>query len=172
MIEDEFDEYNVPSDKELTPVSEELTLPNWATPNNSSLAAYNAIQSIYKERLEYIRTHKKKAHFSKKYTYQINKSEVARAIGKNKPNAIFHTVEYAESLTKEFIDKNEALLLAKNKSTASGNSGLNQKTKSDLVADLKKRDRYKEIAESRADEILDLTLSRLSLDTKIQLGLI
>ena len=147
-------------------------LPDWVSDSNSSLAAYHAIQSLYKEKMLYIRLHSKKSHFTKKGSYQISKSEVARAAGLAKPNAIFHSVDYASKLTKELNDKNARLVASKEKALLTGSSSIKDLSKKELQSKLRGRDRYKEIAELKADEILDLTLERLPLNIKKQLHLI
>ena len=147
-------------------------LPKWVSDKNSSLAAYRAIRALYKEKMSYIRLHRKKSHYAKKGVYQISKSEVARKAGKAKPNALFHSVDYADHLTKELADKNQALLEAKNKALENRGSSLQALTKAELKSKLKGRERYKELAELKADEALSLALERLPFDVKRRLKLI
>ena len=148
------------------------SLPDWVSNSNSSLAAYQAIQSLYKEKMQYIRGHSKKSHYTKKGSYHISKSEVARAAGLAKPNAIFHSVDYASKLTKELNDKNALLVASKEKALLSRSSSIKDLSKKELQSELRGRDRYKEISELKADEIVDLTLKRLPLDVKRQLNLV
>lgn len=147
-------------------------LPDWVSDSNSSLAAYKAIQSLYKEKMRYIRSHSKKLHFTKKGSYHISKSNVARAAGLAKPNAIFHSVDYASELTKELNDKNALLAALKEKALLARSSSIKNLSKKELQSELRGRYRYKEIAELKADEVLDLTLERLPLSVKSQLHLI
>jgi len=175
MIEDEyfaqFDEGNNIYNKTKSSTNK---LPNWVSDKNSSLSAFNVIQSIFKERMNYIRRHKKKSHFSKKSTYHISKSEVARAVGIKKPNSLFNSVSvtYSGQLTNEINEKNKILLIAKDKAISQIKTGLNQKSKQDLISEVRGKNIYKNIAESRADELLELALEKMPLDTKRRLGLI
>lgn len=151
---------------------EKSLLPNWVSDSNSSLAAYQAIGSLYKEKIRYIRLHNKKSHYTKKSSYQISKSEVARAAGLAKPNAIFHSVDYAVNLTKELNDKNSLLAASKEKALRTRSSSIKDLSKKELQSELRGRERYKEIAELKADEVLALTLERLPPSVKKQLHLI
>ncbi len=162
---DQFDDDNSDS-------SELKKLPDWVSDANSSLAAYEAIQSLYKEKLRYIRNHSKKSHYTKKNSYLMSKSEVARAAGLTKPNAIFHSVDYAPALTKEFNSKNALLAASKEKALRSRSNSIKDLSKKELQSELRGRDRYKEISELKADEVLDLTLERLPMSVKKQLHLI
>jgi hypothetical protein len=152
-------------------VSKRDSLPDWVSDSNSSLAAYQAIQSLYKEKMQYIRSHSKKSHYTKKSSYHISKSKVARAAGLAKPNAIFHSVDYASKLTKELNDKNALLLASKEKALLSRSSSRKNMSRKELETELRARDRYKEISELKVDEIVDLTLKRLPLAVKRQLHL-
>ena len=96
---------------------------------------------------------------------------MARAAGLAKPNAIFHSVDYASKLTKELNDKNALLVASKEKILLSRSSSIKDLSKKELQSELRGRDRYKEISELKADEIVDLTLKRLPLDVKRQLYL-
>lgn len=155
-----------------TNASEQNLLPEWVSNSNSSLAAYRAIQSQYKEKMQYIRQHRKKSHYTKKSNYQISKSEIARAAGLAKPNAIFHSVDYASNLTKEFNEKTALLEASKEKALRSRSGSIKDLSKKELMSELRGRERYKEIAELKADEVLALTLKRLPLSVKKQLHLI
>ena len=166
---DYFDQFD--DESEDSSVNEPDFLPNWVSGANSSLAAYQAIQSLYKEKMRYIRQHSKKSHYSKKGTYQISKSEVARAAGLRKPNAIFHSVDYAGSLTSELNNKNTLLSSSKEVALSRQSNSIKDLSKNELLSKLRGRNRFKEIAESRADEILTLTLERLPLTMKKQLHL-
>ncbi len=146
--------------------------PNWVSDSNSSGAAYEAIQSLYQQKLRYIRLHSKKTDFIKKYTYEISKSEVARVAGV-KMQAIFHSVNYAEALQKELAEKNDKLLKTKDAKLASRYAGEKGKTKDELiqkVRELKARDKL--ISKTTTDEVLELTLQRLPLDVRRNLKLV
>lgn len=151
--------------------NQQVELPDWVSDSNSSLAAYKAIQAFYKEKVRYIRSHNKKSHYTKKSSYHISKSDVARAAGLAKPNAIFHSVQYAANLTKELDDKNMLLAASKEKALRSRSSSIKNLSKKELLSELRGRERYKEIAELKADVIVDLTLERLPLRIKKQLHL-
>lgn len=167
---DYFDQFDVDSFNKTKRKPE--ALPQWVSDKNSSLAAYRAIQMLYKEKMGFIRLHRKKSHYTKKGDYQISKSEVARKAGKAKPNALFHSVDYAEYLTKALKDKNQALLEAKNKALEGRSSNNQALTKDELTSKLRGRERYKELAELKADEVLSLALERLPFDVKKQLKLL
>lgn len=164
---EQFDDDNSDSS-----ASEQKQLPDWVSDANSSLAAYEAIQSLYKEKMRYIRNHNKKSHYTKKGSYLISKSEVARAAGLDKPNAIFHSVDYAPELTKEFNVKNALLAASKEKALRSRSHSIKDLSKKELQSEIRGRDRYKEISELKADEVLALTLEHLPVSVKKQLHLI
>jgi hypothetical protein len=164
---DQFEDESLSNDKNK---SEKLS--DWVSDRNSSLAAYLAIQSLFKVKMSYIRSHRKKSHYVKKGEYQISKSEVARAAGKDKPNALFHSVDYAPHLTKEFDTKNRLLQVAKEKTLENSSHSLKDLSKSELQSKVKGRDRYKELAKLKADEIVDLALERMPLNVRKQLHLI
>lgn len=166
---DYFEQFD--DESEDSSISEPAVLPDWVSDANSSLAAYQAIQSLYKEKMRYIRQHSKKSHYTEKGSYQISKSEVARAAGLHKPNAIFHSVNYADSLTSELNDKNTLLLSSKEVSLSRKSNSIKDLPKNELLSKLRGRDRFKEIAECKADEIVTLTLERLPLTVKKQLHL-
>lgn len=167
---DYFNQFD--DESEENSVNEPDLLPNWVSDANSSLAAYQAIQSLYKEKMRYIRQHSKESHYKNKGTYHISKSEVARAAGLKKPNAIFHSVYYSDSLTSELNDKNKLLLSSKEIALSRKSNSIKDLSKNELLSKIRGRDRYKEIAESKADEILTLTLEKLPLTVKKQLHLI
>lgn len=169
-MSDYFDEF-IDKD-ELEPSSEQASRPAWVTNKNSSEAAYEAIQSLYNEKLRYIRNHSKKVNFIKKGNYEISKSEVAKVVGV-KMQAIFHSVNYAEFLKKELDEANEKLHKAKDAKLAKQYSGNKAKTKDELiksVRELKARD--EQISATTTDEVLKLTLERLPLDVKRKLKLV
>lgn len=146
--------------------------PNWVSDSNSSGAAYEAIQSLYQQKLRYIRQHSKKTDFIKKSTYEISKSEVARLVGV-KMQAIFHSVNYASALQKELAEKNDKLLKSMDSKLASRYSGEKGKTKDELiqkVRELKARDKL--LSKTTTDVVLELTLQRIPLDVKRNLKLV
>ena len=132
-----------------------------------------AIQTLYKKKLEYISKHSKKEHFNRKSTYQISKSAVARFIGKSKPNAIFHTVDYAVHLTSELQEKNEALFKSYQKAIRVNKKGKQGYTKQKLVRVLQETEQeLKVISEQTLEEVLERSIERLSMPVRRQLGLI
>lgn len=162
-----FDQFD--DESENSTVIEPDLLPDWVSDTNSSLAAYQAIQSLYKQKMRYIRLHSKESHYKNKGAYHIFKSDVARAAGLRKPNAIFHSVDYAGSLTIELDNKNILLASAKEVALSRKSNSIKDLSKNELLSKLRGRNRFKEIAESKADEIVTLTLERLPLTVKKQL---
>lgn len=146
--------------------------PNWVSDSNSSGAAYEAIQSLYQQKLRYIRQHSKKTDFIKKSTYEISKSEVARVVGA-KMQAIFHSVNYASALKKELAEKNDKLLKSKESKLASRYSGEKGKTKDELIQKVRKLNaKDKLISKTTTDKVFELTLEKLPLDVKRNLKLV
>lgn len=146
--------------------------PNWVSDSNSSGAAYEAIQSLYQQKLRYIRQHSQKKDFKNKSTYDISNSEVARVVGVTM-QSIFHSVNYAKELEDELADKNDRLLKSKESKLANRYAGEKGKTKDELiqkVRELKARDKL--ISKTTTDEVLELTLQRLPLDVKRNLKLV
>lgn len=146
--------------------------PHWVSNSNSSGAAYEAIQMLYQQKLRYIHQHSKKTDFIKKSTYEISKTEVARVVGKSM-QPLFNSVNYAKELLDEFNDKNEKLLKSKESKLASRSTGEKGKTKDELIQKVRGlKTRNKLISKTTTDEVLELTLQRLSLDVKRNLKLV
>lgn len=165
-----FDEFL--DEDALEASTEQQVRPNWVSDANSSGAAYEAIQSLYQQKLRYIRQHSKKTDFIKKSTYEISKSEVARTVGV-KMQAIFHSVNYASALQKELAEKNEKLLKSKESKLASRYSGEKGKTKDELIRKVKElKARDKMLSKTTTDEVLERTLQRLPFDVKHKLKLV
>ena len=147
-------------------------LPDWVNDKNSSKAAYLAILELYAEKMKYIQSHSKKTHFKKKADYTLSKSEVARAIGKNKPNALFHSVDYSAGLTDLFDEKQKQLLSAFEKTLNRNRKGKQGYTKTKLVSRLNKTEiELRMISEQTAEMALEKAIARLPIDIRRKLGL-
>jgi hypothetical protein len=86
--------------------SEEEVLPDWVSKDNASYDAWKAINSIKNEKFAYISKHKTATKFRVKKTYQVQKQEVADAVGAS-TQALFYTSSYSENLL-EYLEGKEA----------------------------------------------------------------
>jgi len=146
-------------------------LPAWANSKNSSQKAYEAIEKLKKSKKKYIRGHHLKSQYVKKSNYLIQKSEVARLVGA-KPQPLFNSCAYSESLSRYFMEVNEQLEGAKERRIKS-KGGLRQKKKDELVKDLQLlQKKEKDLLVETVDAIYEKTLNKLSLPVRRKLGLL
>lgn len=149
--------------------------PNWVDPSNNSEKAYDAIKKLKSDKIAYIKKHGKKSDYTTKSRYLIGKAEVARLVGPNvKPQPLFHSrsSSYCEELLKYFNDTNDDLEKAKNKRLAKSNRGLMQKTKEELVQQLRlEKETKNEELTSLVDEVYQRVLDKMPIDVKRRLGL-
>lgn len=145
-------------------------LPAWVSPKNSSQKAYEAIQNLKKAKKKYIRRHNLKSHYVKKSNYLIQKSEVARLVGA-KPQPLFNSCAYSESLSHHFIEVNLQLQNAQEK-RIKNKGGLRQKKKDELVKDLQLlQKKEKDLLVETVEAVYEKTLNKLSLPVRRKLGL-
>ena len=101
----------------------------------------------------------------------IQKSEVARLVGA-KPQPLFNSCAYSESLSRHFMEVNEQLQSAKEK-RIKNNGGLRQKKKDELVKDLQLlQQKEKDLLVETVDAVYEKTLNKLSLPVRRKSGLI
>lgn len=150
--------------------------PSWVDPSNNSEKAYDVIGKLKSDKIAYIKKHGKKSDYTTKGKYLIGKAEVARKIGPDvKPQPLFHSKSssYCEDLLKYFNDTNDALEKAKDKRLAKSSRGLMQKTKEELVQQLRlEKETKTEELTSLVDDVYQRVLDRLPLDVKRKLGLL
>ncbi len=153
------------------PVDNELEkLPVWVNRKNSSLKAYEAIESLKKTKKKYIRRHSLKSQYIKKSNYLIQKSEVARLVGV-KPQPLFNSCAYSDSLTRHFVLVNERLEQTK-ENRIRNKGGLRQKKKEELVKDLQLlQKKEKDLLTETVDAVYERTLDNLTMPVKRRLGL-
>jgi predicted transcriptional regulator len=155
----------------------ENKLPEWVSPDNASLAAYQAINSFKKDKLTYISKHKTATAFRIAKTFQVQKKEVADKIGAT-TQAIFYASSYSEKLLEYLEGKkgkggvNNELMKRKDERIAKPRTGLASKPKSEVYStaqDAKKR--IEELEAKNASEQLALAIAKLPLNVRDKLKL-
>lgn len=150
---------------------EAKALPGWVTHENNSIKAYQAIETLRKEKKRFIRGHSLKSNYRKKSDYQIMKAEVARIAGTH-AQPLFGSVSYSEKLTAHFEEVNQKLEEAKNNRLSKARNGFNTRLKSELVKELRvKTEEVDKFAQKYVDEIVKRSIDQLPLDVKRKLKL-
>jgi hypothetical protein len=150
-------------------------LPMWVSVNNLSLPAYQCINQLKIERLNYIETHNKSIDYKKKSLFQINASEVARIIGCATPTLI-NTSAYSPKL-KIFLDQTNLDLEQEKKKKLNTHAktlslGLKQHRKDQLLVDLQKANlELKLLKQANALQQAKEIINSLSLPIKQKLGI-
>ncbi|MEI6895807.1 MAG: hypothetical protein V5789_14525 [Colwellia sp.] len=160
----------------------ENELPEWVSADNASLAAYEAINSIKKEKFAYISKHKTATKFRVAKTFQVQKKEVADKIGAT-TQAIFYASSYSEDLLtflegKEDTDGkrtggiNGELMKRKDDRIAKPRTGLASKSKSEIYSSAQAANkRIEELETQNAGEQLSLAITKLPLNVRVKLKL-
>lgn len=169
---DEF--YDDLIEQDLSESEDTTELPRWVSSNNSSQAAYEAIQELVKKKRKYIRAHKAKSAYKSKSPYQMTKTEVAKEIGSGiKSQPLFNSNSYSKKLSDYFDDQNDLLHRAAEKRWSAPKGSHASKTKDELVLIVKEKSQTtKNLQEKSAAELMQLTLDKLTLDVKKKLGLL
>lgn len=112
--------------------------PKWVSEGNSSVAVYDALLALVKEKEDYINSHRHATHFKSKNSYQITGRAVARRASLSST-----TVLRSSSYSKDFMDYlnvvvNPALLKKKDErvkkfSSVTKSRGRYESTKAQLV---------------------------------------
>lgn len=163
----EFIDANKPQD------TTDVVLPGWVTDKNSSLAAFRAIQTLYSQKNKYIQKHRLKSDYTKKSTFQIQKSEVARIACVN-PQPLFNSNSYSAQLSAHLQVINDKLEEQKNRRISQRSTGLRTKNKDQLVKEVQEQRRIStETLNELVDAAYERTLENLPLDvrTKLKIGI-
>ena len=119
---------------------------------------------------QYIRKHGLKSHYKKKSTYQISKSEVANLVG-IKPQPLFNSCSYSDSLSSYFNDVNDELNTYKDR-RIKNKGGLRQKNKDALVKELQETKYNNDrLLTDTIENLFEKTLDRIPLDVRRKLGI-
>ena len=168
MSDDYYDEFLGADDGETAAA---VDLPAWVSAKNSSQKAYEAIEELKKVKRQFIRKHGLKSQYKTKSTYQISKTEVAQLVGP-KPQPLFNSCSYSESLTRYFDDVNKELDASRER-RIKNKGGLRQKKKDDLVKELQvTKVNNERLLVDTVDAVYERTIFNLPLDVKRKLGLI
>jgi hypothetical protein len=152
-------------------------LPEWVSANNASLAAYEAINTLEKEKFAYISKHKTATAFRIAKNFQVQKKEVADAIGAT-TQAIFYASSYSEKLI-EYLQGNNSkggingnLMKRKDERIAKPRTGLASKSKSEVYSTAQDAiKRIKELEAQNAAAQLELAIAKLPLNVRDKLKL-
>jgi ribosomal protein S20 len=151
------------------------TLPEWVSRKNMSFAAYQRINELKIERLQYISTHNKFKDYKKKSLYQISASEVARAIGAA-TTTLISTSAYSQNL-KNYLDETNKFLNNNKESKLKTHiknlgSGLKQQKKDVLLEKLQStQEEFAALKKQNASDQVKIILNALSLPVKQKLGI-
>lgn len=155
--------------------SSEIALPSWVSEKNITFVAYQYINQLKTDKLEFIAKHNKLNDYKTKGNYQITASEVARHINVATTTLISTSV-YSKNL-KNYLDsvntklqEEKSLRLSKHAKTLS--SGLRQHKKDDIRIDLQNtRKELETLKQKNAIEQAKLVLESLALPIKQKLGI-
>lgn len=156
-------------------IDNDSSLPTWVSSKNVSLKAYNCINRLKLERLEYISKNNKSKDYIKKSLYQISASEIARIIGAA-TTTLISTSAYSSGL-KSYLDETNQILIQEKeakliKHVASLNKGIKQRKKDEIVEKFQEvRTELELLKKLNASEQVEYTLKSLPLPIKQKLGL-
>lgn len=171
MIEDDYLNDFLDSDELESEGQEDL--PSWVSDENLSLKAYREIQELRLEKLLYIANNNRKSDFKRVGSYQINQSEVAKALGCS-PQGLFSstTSNYSVDLTNYFNDTNKELEEKKELRIEHKKRGLQNRSKDQLISEVKQHKNESRLNfEQTAEKAYSLLKSEMPLDLKRKLGL-
>lgn len=156
--------------------------PDWVSEDNASLAAYNAINNIKKEKYAYISKHKTATKFRIAKNFQVQKSEVADKIGAT-TQALFYASSYSEKLLEYLEGKEDQegvrnsgvnceLMKRKNERIAKPRTGLASKPKLEVYSTAQAAKKRIEVLEAQnAGVQLALAIEKLPHNVRIKLKL-
>jgi len=152
-----------------------LVLPDWVSPSNSTLIIFKAINKLKESKLQFISIHTRAKDYKKKSNYQIQVSEVSRKT-QMANTTITHTSKYSPDVRRYLDDINDLLIAEKNRKLdrikKTRQAGTQQKRKDEIKKELQKtRKELCEAKERNATEQAQHVLSTLPLPIKRQLGL-
>ena len=160
----------------------ENELHDWISEDNPSLAAYNAINNIKKEKYAYISKHKTATKFRVAKTFQVQKSEVALIVDIT-TQSLFYCLSFSEELLEYLEGKkdqkgvrqggvNGELMKRKNERIAKPRTGLASKSKKEVyVTAQTANSRIKELEAQNAEGQLKLAIKKLPLTVRDKLKL-
>lgn len=149
----------------------DVKTPEWVSKGNISLEAFEAIKALKKEKLLSISQANGKKDLTKKSSYHISKTDVAKLVGA-KPQPLFHsaTTIYSGGLLDYYNSVNDELLIKKEVKLRRSKNGIGNQTKEELVIGFKKQKiKLLKIEESISDELYAKFKSQLPLDIKSKL---
>lgn len=149
--------------------------PDWVSEKNITLRAYQLINQLKTERLQYIQKHNKVSDFEKKKLYQISATEVASGL-EVATTTLISTSRYSSSLKAFLNEVNQELENAKSKKLETHKKtlavGTRKRKKDELVLELQKtRAELGELKIRNAVEQAKYVLKELPLPIKRALGL-
>lgn len=151
------------------------TRPEWVSDTNITSKAYESINNLKSERLQYISQNNKAKNYVKKSLYQISASEVAKSI-EVATTTLISTSKYSVGLKNYLKAVNQELEAAKEKKLEKHlntlSAGIRQRKKDEIVLELQKtRAELDELKKRNALEQVKLVLESLPLPIKRSLGL-
>lgn len=154
---------------------EKRSMPDWVPndQNDTTYKSWRAISDLKAEKSAAIAGYKKvKDHTTKKRLYEINRSEVARAVGKAANNIFYGTGKSKDDL-KNFLDSQNRDLLelfeqkqeSLREAQQQKSTGIRARKKEEVIKMYQElEERYKILQRATAMATLDESISRLPLD--------
>lgn len=148
-------------------------MPNWASKENASYAAYKATEQLKSEKLRFIREHSRPTQFRSKKTYQITGREAARAVDIS-PQTLTQSSTYSQAFNQYLERVNQDLLELKEarikQSKQSRSRGPEAKNKNELVEENKRlKARVKELEALNAKDQVEHSINMLSPEVRAKL---
>lgn len=150
-------------------------LPSWVSEKNVTLQAYEYLNNLKADKLEYIKSHVQLKYFKKKSSYLITASEVAREVNVATTTLISSSVysiefkKYLDSVNSELTEAKDNKLKTYKRTRS---AGLQQQRKEELKVKLQEvRAELVEVKQRNAREQVERLLSELPLPIKRKIGL-
>ena len=145
--------------------------PSWVSNQNATRAAYDAIQIIQKEKVNFISKHHRKIDYRTKRRYLIQKSEVESLSGTTR-QVLFNLSKYSAELNNYLEEVNNNLGKLKDKRLKNISRSIQSKSKPELITKAKEiNQKYEALSKNTAEQQLDIAISRMSLATRKKLGI-
>ena len=158
-------------DEDMATAKSQPDQPSWVSAKNASLAAYEAIQTLYKIKKSYIKGHSREKDFKLKKHWAITKEEVAKEGCIPNAQPVFNNNAYSADLTAYIKTVNKDLKKKKEERLKNPRD-LKAKKKADIMDELNTaNNKIKKMEAVNIDELFTKTLNSLPLDVKRKLEL-
>ncbi|MCF2950376.1 hypothetical protein L0668_19865 [Paraglaciecola aquimarina] len=143
----------------------------WIKLHPTAKEAFEAINSLKKEKMRYISGHHSKQSYKTLSLWTISKAEVARRVDKA-PQPLFNSNTYSEKLSNYYNDANEVLINFKEKRLKTRSKGYQHKSKEELkISTIKLTKENEQLLQKNCEKLFEKMLNKLPFDIKQKLGL-